>query len=117
MARFSDSLGVKEKIRDKIDWYGRACLDAERSFLVAFFPERFFGCELGDAQKKITPGLFKLDSPPAGLAWITQQDSIWISRILLNKQARIHPPVKVLRALNTTAEPSLDDSVTSPVST
>ncbi len=103
MARFGDCRGVKDKIKDKIDKYGKACLDANCSFLVAFFLEPFFGCELGDAQKKITPGLFKLNSPPAGLAWVTQQDDTWTSQVNLNKQARIPPPDAVLRALNTTA--------------
>jgi len=47
-------------------------------------------------------GLFKLDFPPAGLAWITRQDSAWTSQVLLNEQAHIHPPDVVLRALDTT---------------
>lgn len=123
MARFGDSRGVKDKIKEKIDKYGKACLDAKRSFLVAFFPEPFFGCELEDAQKMVLgsttydatttahscpivirddSGLFKLDFPPAGLAWITRQDSAWTSQVLLNEQAHIHPPDVVLRALDTT---------------
>jgi hypothetical protein len=109
MARFGDSRGVKDKIKEKIDKYGKACLDAKRSFLVAFFPEPFFGCELGDAQQ-IMSGLFKLNSPPAGLAWITQQDSSWTSQVGLNKQARIPPPANVLRALDVRCETSLQGS-------
>lgn len=138
MARFGDSCGVKDKIKEKNDKYSKACLDAKRSFLVAFFPEPFFGCDLEDAQKimlgcttydatttahscpiviRDDSGLFKLDSPPAGLAWITQQDGIWTSQVLLNEQAQIRPPAAVLRALNTTAKSSLHGSVDSPTST
>lgn len=138
MARCSDSGLVKEKIEEKIRRYGKACLDADCSFLVVFFPELFFGCELEDAQKIVLgtttydatttahscpivirddSGLFKLDFPPAGLAWITRQDSTWTSQVLLNKQARIHPPDGVLRALDTNASTSLHDSVDSPTST
>jgi hypothetical protein len=138
MARFGDSVLVKEKIEEKIGTYGKACMHANCSLLIAFVQEPFFGCDLEDVQKimlgtttydatttahscpiviRDDSGLFKLDSPPAGLTWVTQQNGIWTSQALLNKQARIHPPDGVLRALDTNASTSLHDSVDSPTST
>jgi hypothetical protein len=124
MARFVKPEGVKRSIRDKVHKYGKACLDAGCGLLIAVFPEPFFGLGLEDAvtialgravgyetdAQHVSPmilrdnsGLFTGDDRLSGLVWLTPRDGNWSSRILLNKQARIHPPDAVLRALDTTA--------------
>jgi hypothetical protein len=124
IASFINTGRLRNEIQAKAHKYGEACWKSGCGLLIAVFPNPFFGPDLEDAEAialgramgygtdaqhvsstilRDNFGLFTGDDLLSGLVWLTPQDSNWSSRILLNEQARIHPPDAVLRALNTTA--------------